>query len=113
MVSNPQTSKTSKVLDQIKLWLFPAVVTLLAGIIYKEVLEIRADVKMLLAQSNIDKTEIQNLKRDVQMLEQAVFNKKITVSVTHEVDNTELPLFAKLYFKPEEEFDIKKYITLN
>jgi hypothetical protein len=67
---------SSKVLDKVKLWLFPVVVTVLASVIYKEILEVRSDVKQLLAQSNIDKTRIELLEKQVQMLNQAVFFKK-------------------------------------
>lgn len=48
---------------QIKAWLFPAVITVLAGIIWNDVKEIKSDVKALMAQSNIDKTRIDNLER--------------------------------------------------
>ena len=50
-------------ITQIKAWLFPSVITLLAGIIWNDVQEIKADVKALMAQSNIDKTRIDNLER--------------------------------------------------
>lgn len=50
-------------ITQIKAWLFPSVITLLAGIIWNDVQEIKADVKQLMAQSNIDKTRIDNLER--------------------------------------------------
>jgi hypothetical protein len=48
---------------QIKAWLFPSLITLLAGIIWNDVKEIKGDVKALMAQSNIDKTRIDNLER--------------------------------------------------
>lgn len=50
---------------QIKAWLFPSVITLLAGIIWNDVQEIKADIKALMAQSNIDKTRIDNLERAI------------------------------------------------
>ena len=50
-------------ITQIKAWLFPSVITLLASIIWNDVQEIKADVKALMAQSNIDKTRIDNLER--------------------------------------------------
>lgn len=48
---------------QIKAWLFPSLITILAGIIWNDVQEIKSDVKSLMAQSNIDKTRIDNLER--------------------------------------------------
>jgi len=73
----------SSIGNAIKLYLFPVLVTILATLIWRDVTEMRSDVKMLLAQSNVDKTDIQNLKKDVQMLEQAVFNKRPIASVEH------------------------------
>lgn len=48
---------------QIKTWLFPSIITILAAIIWNDVKEIKNDVKSLMAQSNIDKTRINNLER--------------------------------------------------
>lgn len=98
-----QTRSTTPVLDKIKLWLFPVVVSLLAGVIYREVLEIRSDVKQLLAQSNVDKTKIEILERDVRSLQQAVFDKKTIAVVKH-------PITDGLYYKHEEIFDINNYL---
>jgi len=50
---------------QIKAWLLPIIITILAGIIWNDVKEIKGDVKSLMAQSNIDKTRIDNLERNV------------------------------------------------
>lgn len=50
---------------QIKAWLFPSLITLLAAIIWNDVKEIKSDVKALMAQSNIDKTRIDNLERAI------------------------------------------------
>lgn len=88
--------------NTVKLYLFPALVTILASLIWRDVTEMRADIKALLAQSNVDKTDIQNLKRDVDKLEQAVFNRKIAANMES---------FPKLFFKHEDVFDVKDYIT--
>jgi hypothetical protein len=52
-------------ISQVKTWLFPSIITVLAAIIWNDVQEIKSDVKALMAQSNIDKTRIDNLERDV------------------------------------------------
>lgn len=93
-------------MDTVKAYLFPSLVAILATLIWRDVSEMRADIKMLLAQSNIDKTKIDNLERDVRQLEQAVFNKKV-------VADSRLPWFMSIYFKPEEQYDVKKYIPKN
>ena len=47
--------------DQFKVWFFPGVVSILGMMIWSDVNEIKADVKVLMAKSNIDKTLIDNL----------------------------------------------------
>ena len=48
-----------------KVWIFPSLVSILAIMIWNDVNTIKADVKALMAQSNIDKTRIDNLERVV------------------------------------------------
>lgn len=52
-------------LTQFKSWIFPGLVSILGMMIWNDVTEIKADVKALMAQSNIDKTRIDNLERQV------------------------------------------------
>lgn len=48
-----------------KVWIFPSLVSMLGLMILHDVNEVKADVKVLMAQSNIDKTRIDNLERAV------------------------------------------------
>jgi hypothetical protein len=52
-------------LAQFKSWIFPGIVSILGMMIWQDVTEIKADVKALMAQSNIDKTRIDALERQV------------------------------------------------
>tara|TARA_B110000503_G_C6999835_1_gene351052 strand:+ start:472 stop:762 length:291 start_codon:yes stop_codon:yes gene_type:complete len=52
-------------LKSIKVWIFPSLVSLVSLLIWSDVTEIKADLKALMAQSNIDKTRIDNLERVV------------------------------------------------
>jgi hypothetical protein len=52
-------------LKSIKLWIFPTLASLVGLLIWSDVNEIKSDVKALMAQSNIDKTRIDNLERVV------------------------------------------------
>jgi hypothetical protein len=73
---------------QIKAWLFPSVITILAGIIWNDVKEIKGDVKALMAQSNIDKTRIDNLER-------VIFQSKPTSNIpSRETDDNNITLLA-------------------
>jgi hypothetical protein len=44
---------------------FPSLVSVLGIMIWNDVVEIKTDVKALIAQSNVDKTRIDNLEREV------------------------------------------------
>ena len=52
-------------LRSIKVWIFPSLVSLVSLLIWSDVHEIKSDLKVLMAQSNIDKTRIDNLERVV------------------------------------------------
>ena len=51
--------------DAFKVWIFPSLVSVIALLIWNDVNEIKADVKQLMAQSNIDKTRIDNIERQI------------------------------------------------
>lgn len=56
---------STNTIDQIKAWLFPIIISIFTGYIWQDIREIKNDVKALMAQSNIDKTRIDNLERQV------------------------------------------------
>jgi hypothetical protein len=56
--------------NQIKVWLFPTLVAILGTIIWNDVKEIKNDVKSLMAQSNIDKTRIDNIEKQIDFFRQ-------------------------------------------
>lgn len=80
---------------QIKAWLFPSLITLLAGIIWNDVQEIKADVKALMAQSNIDKTRIDNLER-------VIFDEKSPIKTFYENPERSVAIL------PNNNFELKK-----
>jgi hypothetical protein len=64
--------KESSTLNQVKNWLFPGAVTIIgifAGMMLNDIksdlAEVKSDIKVLMAQSNVDKTRIDNLERQV------------------------------------------------
>lgn len=52
-------------INAFKVWIFPSLASAMALLIWNDVNEIKSDVKALMAQSNIDKTRIDNLERVV------------------------------------------------
>ena len=57
--------KENASIEAFKVWIFPSLVSIVSLMIWNDVNEIKADVKMLMAQSNIDKTRIDNLERQL------------------------------------------------
>lgn len=102
-----ETTPKNSIGNSIKLYFFPSLVTILAMLIWRDVSELRSDVKSLLAQSNVDKTEILNLKKDVQMIQSQLFK---PVATSHAIDDNSLIAYRDKYFKHEEIFDINNYL---
>lgn len=78
------------VISEVKTWIFPGIVSLigiLTGImltsIQHDLAEVKSDIKLLMAQSNIDKTRIDNLERQV--------FKSVNAAAPVEPINEELP----------------------
>ena len=59
------TMRENPSVQAFKIWIFPSLVSLLGLVIWSDVKEVKADVKALMAQSNIDKTKIENLERQI------------------------------------------------
>ena len=57
--------KETPAISAFKVWIFPSLASALALLIWNDVNEIKSDVKQLMAQSNVDKTRIDNLERVV------------------------------------------------
>lgn len=91
-MSNVSSSKNS-VINSIKIYFFPSIVTVLAMMIWRDVTELRSDVKQLLAESNSNKAKVENLERQVQQLNQAVFKIPRTASNFPEPTNNKQDTF--------------------
>jgi hypothetical protein len=59
------TMRETPAISAFKVWIFPSLASALALLIWNDVNEIKSDVKQLMAQSNVDKTRIDNLERVV------------------------------------------------
>lgn len=94
---------TNVALSTFKVYIFPTLVSILAMMIWRDINEMRADIKALLAQSNVDKTKIEQLERTVKSLEMSVYDKKPVASAHY-------PWFMRLYFKPEDYYYINEHI---
>lgn len=87
----------------LKIYLFPVLVSVLSMIIWRDITELKNDVKMLLAQSNIDKTRIDHLEKQILLFQQ---KQNITNS-----KKTDFPKIAyDNYFKHEDFFYVDNNI---
>jgi len=51
--------------DQVKAYFFPTVISIVSLMIWHDISEMKADIKQLIVQSNVDKTRIDNLEREI------------------------------------------------
>lgn len=91
-------------MDKFKSWAFPGLVMILATIIWQDVREIKSDIKALMAQSNIDKTRIDNLER-------SVFGVKVSNTSSSNLPESpdDVPSKPDLYFVRSEKTKKKIY----
>lgn len=66
-------SNNTTLVNNIKSAIFPAIFGFISLSIWTNVREIHDDIKLLMAQSNIDKTKIENFEERISTLEQVVF----------------------------------------
>ncbi len=89
-----------------KNWIFPGLVSILGMMIWQDVSEIKSDVKALMAQSNIDKTRIDNLER-------AVYTNKqhsVSIRIPHPPNKLPSQVFyhEMVAIKPDHDEEIKR-----
>lgn len=95
-----------------KTWIYPSLVSILAAIIWHDVNEIKSDVKLLMAQSNIDKTRIDALEKQMDLINGQVFKTSILWTDRQRgVPPHEQAVAYNREAKLEDELDVKKYIT--
>jgi hypothetical protein len=92
-----------KQIEAFKVWIFPSLVSILAMLIWNDVSEIKSDVKALMAQSNIDKTRIDNLER-------VVYKAASSTKIPFNRDNTTDSLSVSYAVLPENKVKFKKSV---
>ena len=83
------TKQENSSIATFKVWIFPSLVSIVSLLIWNDVNEIKSDVKMLMAQSNIDKTRIDNLER-------VVYNKTASLPFDLPIADLEIESYAIL-----------------
>lgn len=97
------------VIDQVKTWLTPGLVAILGMFIWRDLGELRTDVKKLLAQSTEDHTKITRMEEDIHLLKQKVFIREVTylhwkdyplvIYPQHSYNIIKLPVWSKTSIK--------------
>lgn len=106
-----QSSKTSSAISTLKLYLFPSLVTILAMMIWRDVTELRSDVKQLLAESSANKAKVERLEKQVDQLNQSVFKIPKTTGNNKQPNNNDSNvhhMYAVL--NKDENFYVQKYL---
>lgn len=94
----------ASIITVVKAWIFPGLVSIATISIMNDLNQIKSDIRTLMAQSNIDKTRIDNIERRVDNLETTVYIKPTTRQANLTI------AFPSKYFLKEEEIDVKKYL---
>lgn len=75
MNSTNKTTSSSKdqILSVLKEWIAPTLISIVGMLVWRDINELRADVKILLLNQSASAVEIQSLKSDVASLKAVVF----------------------------------------
>ena len=107
--------ETHHSVNNIKLWLFPTLVVILGTIIWNDIKEIKNDVKLLMAQSNIDKTRIDNIEKQLDFFKGSVSQSQATGVNSLEHPNTPSKPFSSEFIVKDLYIDTrqKKILALH
>jgi len=95
-----------KVISTVKEWASPMLIGLVGLLLWRDITEMRQDVKQLLLNQSADRVKIEQLESDVSMLKTYVFSSSGGVPTKP----TEIPEEKNqtYYIKPENDIDFKK-----
>lgn len=96
-----------KVISTVKEWASPMLIGLVGILLWRDITEMRSDVKLLLTNQSADRVKIEQLESDVSMLKNYVFTTsgKLPVRPAEEVPGERSQTY---YVKPENDIDFKK-----
>jgi len=97
---------TVNIIDKIKIWASPVILSILGMIIWADLQEMKHDVKRLLEVSSSQQARIESLERDIALIKGTYF--KRTSNEPNKEDKT-LPFFMP-FAKHEEICDLKSQL---
>ena len=98
---------TVNIIDKIKIWASPAILSILGMIIWADLQEMKHDVKRLLEVSSSQQARIESLERDIALIK-GIYFKKASNEPIKQQDKT-LPFFIP-FAKHEEICDLKSQL---
>lgn len=101
------TVPKNDIISAVKEWASPVLIAIVGTLLYSDLTELKSDVKTLLIQQSADRTRIEMLEKDIQILKEAKVsqgNGQITDAVTSTVGR--FPVWMRIGpFKKEDEID--------
>lgn len=98
---------TVNVMDKIKIWASPVILSILGMVIWTDLQEMKHDVKRLLEVSSSQQARIESLERDMTFFK-SIYLKKVSNAPSKEKDKT-LPFFMP-FAKHEEVCDLNSQL---
>ena len=97
---------TTNIIDKIKIWASPAILSVLGMVIWADLQEMKRDVKRLLEVSSSQQARIESLERDMSLIKNIYFKKASNEPIKE--DKT-LPFFMP-FAKHEEVCDLNSQL---
>lgn len=94
--------KNNSVIKEIKVWITPALLSLVSMMLYQNMEEMKGDIKILLNQTAGDHARIENLEKTVIRFENYLYKGKQSSHWEDEVRQLQIPILFK-----EEEKEVK------
>lgn len=100
------TAPKNDIISTVKEWASPALIAIVGTLLYSDLSELKSDVKTLLIQQSVDRTRIEMLERDIQILEQNRGASVASLDSTIAFGMGIIPMWMRIGpFKKEDEID--------
>jgi len=99
------------IISAVKEWASPVLIAIVGTLLYSDLTELKTDVKTLLIQQSADRTRIEMLEKDIQILKEAKVSDIVVPQITDAVTMC-LPVFPVWMrmgpFKKEDEISFEE-----
>lgn len=105
-------TKEQSTLNTVKIWIFPGLVSIISFFIFDAVNQINKDVRLLLVQSGVTMSQLQNHENRISRMENSFFKTENIryIDTFSQAKSKTLVHRPDSLFKHEEELDVKKYL---